>query len=64
MCQTILSTVVRAWLRAADDTSNLGGEGGVSIDSLDLEAYVDALLEVHCKYLETVTRNFRVRVKG
>ncbi|KII86882.1 hypothetical protein PLICRDRAFT_55777 [Plicaturopsis crispa FD-325 SS-3] len=38
--------------------SKLAGEGA-SADSLDPKAYVDALLEVHRKNAETVTRSFR-----
>ncbi|KAF7982936.1 hypothetical protein HWV62_3733 [Athelia sp. TMB] len=39
--------------------SKLVGEGGDAVDSLDPKAYVDALLEVHRKNAETVTRSFR-----
>lgn len=39
--------------------SKLVGDGGANIDSLDPKAYVDALLEVHRKNAETVTRSFR-----
>ena len=39
--------------------SKLVGEAGSSTDSLDPKAYVDALLEVHQKNSETVTRSFR-----
>lgn len=39
--------------------SKLVGEGGDNIDSLDPKAYVDALLEVHRKNSETVTRSFK-----
>jgi cullin 1 len=39
--------------------SKLVGEGGANVDSLDPKAYVDALLEVHRKNAETVTRSFR-----
>jgi cullin 1 len=35
------------------------GEGSEGADSLDPKAYVDALLEVHRKNSETVTRSFR-----
>jgi len=34
-------------------------EGGTNVDELDPKAYVDALLEVHHKNSETVTRSFR-----
>ncbi|KAF8798755.1 Cullin-domain-containing protein [Phlegmacium glaucopus] len=39
--------------------SKLVGEAGANIDSLDPKAYVDALLEVHKKNSETVTRSFK-----
>lgn len=39
--------------------SKLIGEGGANMDSLDPKAYVDALLEVHRKNSETVTRSFK-----
>ncbi|TDL23149.1 Cullin-domain-containing protein [Rickenella mellea] len=39
--------------------AKLGGEGGAAVDALDPKAYVDALLEVHRKNSETVTRSFR-----
>jgi len=39
--------------------SKLVGEGGANVDALDPKAYVDALLEVHRKNAETVTRSFR-----
>jgi cullin 1 len=39
--------------------SKLVGEGGTNIDALDPKAYVDALLEVHRKNSETVTRSFK-----
>jgi cullin 1 len=39
--------------------SKLVGEAGSSTESLDPKAYVDALLEVHQKNSETVTRSFR-----
>ncbi|RDB19810.1 Cullin-1 [Hypsizygus marmoreus] len=39
--------------------SKLVGEGGENIDTLDPKAYVDALLEVHRKNSETVTRSFK-----
>jgi cullin 1 len=39
--------------------SKLVGEGGANVDALDPKAYVDALLEVHRKNSETVTRSFR-----
>ncbi|KAI0916807.1 hypothetical protein AcW1_007843 [Taiwanofungus camphoratus] len=48
--------VKRAGLTAV---SKLVGEGGAATDSLDPKAYVDALLEVHQKNSETVTRSFR-----
>ncbi|KAF9242574.1 Cullin [Melanogaster broomeanus] len=39
--------------------SKLVGEGAEGVDGLDPKAYVDALLEVHRKNSETVTRSFR-----
>ncbi|KJA24077.1 hypothetical protein HYPSUDRAFT_39219 [Hypholoma sublateritium FD-334 SS-4] len=39
--------------------SKLVGEAGETTDSLDPKAYVDALLEVHQKNSETVSRSFR-----
>jgi cullin 1 len=39
--------------------SKLVGEGGANVDALDPKAYVDALLDVHKKNSETVTRSFR-----
>jgi cullin 1 len=39
--------------------SKLVGEAGASVDTLDPKAYVDALLDVHRKNSETVTRSFR-----
>jgi len=39
--------------------SKLVGEGADGADGLDPKAYVDALLEVHRKNSETVTRSFR-----
>ncbi|KAH9926075.1 Cullin family-domain-containing protein [Amylocystis lapponica] len=39
--------------------SKLVGEDGSGADTLDPKAYVDALLEVHQKNSETVTRSFR-----
>lgn len=39
--------------------SKLVGETGANVDALDPKAYVDALLEVHRKNSETVTRSFR-----
>ncbi|KAG2039620.1 Cullin-domain-containing protein [Suillus americanus] len=39
--------------------AKLLGEGSEGADSLDPKAYVDALLEVHRKNSETVTRSFR-----
>ncbi|KAF9463083.1 Cullin [Collybia nuda] len=39
--------------------SKLVGEGGVNMDTLDPKSYVDALLEVHRKNSETVTRSFK-----
>ncbi|KIJ64473.1 hypothetical protein HYDPIDRAFT_111799 [Hydnomerulius pinastri MD-312] len=39
--------------------SKLVGEGTEGVDGLDSKAYVDALLEVHRKNSETVTRSFR-----
>lgn len=39
--------------------SKLIGEGGANMDTLDPKAYVDALLEVHRKNSETVTRSFK-----
>lgn len=39
--------------------SKLLGEGGANVDALDPKAYVDALLEVHRKNSETVTRSFK-----
>ncbi|KAI6114120.1 Cullin-domain-containing protein [Pisolithus sp. B1] len=39
--------------------SKLVGEGTESTDGLDPKAYVDALLEVHRKNSDTVTRSFR-----
>jgi cullin 1 len=39
--------------------SKLVGEGGSNVDALDPKAYVDALLDVHHKNSETVTRSFR-----
>jgi cullin 1 len=39
--------------------SKLIGEGGANVDTLDPKAYVDALLEVHRKSSETVTRSFK-----
>ncbi|OAX36664.1 Cullin-domain-containing protein, partial [Rhizopogon vinicolor AM-OR11-026] len=39
--------------------AKLMGEGSEGADSLDPKAYVDALLEVHRKNSETVTRSFR-----
>jgi cullin 1 len=39
--------------------SKLVGEGGANMDALDPKAYVDALLDVHSKNSETVTRSFR-----
>jgi cullin 1 len=39
--------------------SKLIGEGGANVDALDPKAYVDALLEVHRKNSETVTRSFK-----
>ncbi|KAF8550830.1 Cullin-domain-containing protein [Imleria badia] len=39
--------------------SKLVGEGSEGADGLDPKAYVDALLEVHRKNSETVTRSFR-----
>lgn len=39
--------------------SKLVGEGSDGVDGLDPKAYVDALLEVHRKNSETVTRSFR-----
>ncbi|KAH6902807.1 ubiquitin-protein ligase [Coprinopsis sp. MPI-PUGE-AT-0042] len=37
----------------------LVGEGGANADSVDPKAYVDALLEVHRKNSETVSRSFK-----
>jgi cullin 1 len=39
--------------------SKLVGEAGASVETLDPKAYVDALLDVHTKNSETVTRSFR-----
>ncbi|TFK69401.1 ubiquitin-protein ligase [Pluteus cervinus] len=39
--------------------SKLVGEGGAGVDGLDPKAYVDALLEVHRKNSETVSRSFK-----
>jgi cullin 1 len=39
--------------------AKLLGEGSEGVDSLDPKAYVDALLEVHRKNSDTVTRSFR-----
>lgn len=39
--------------------TQLVGGAGANIDSLDPKAYVDALLEVHHKSSETVTRSFK-----
>lgn len=39
--------------------SKLVGETGANVDALDPKAYVDALLEVHRKNSETVSRSFR-----
>jgi len=39
--------------------TKLVGEGSAAADSIDPKAYVDALLEVHQKNSETVTRSFR-----
>ncbi|PCH40016.1 Cullin-domain-containing protein [Wolfiporia cocos MD-104 SS10] len=39
--------------------SKLVSEGGAAADTVDPKAYVDALLEVHQKNSETVTRSFR-----
>ncbi|KAF5382559.1 hypothetical protein D9615_002947 [Tricholomella constricta] len=39
--------------------SKLVGEAGANVDALDPKAYVDALLDVHKKNSETVTRSFR-----
>jgi cullin 1 len=39
--------------------SKLVGEGGANVDDLDPKAYVDALLEVHRKNSDTVTRSIR-----
>jgi cullin 1 len=39
--------------------SKLVGEAGSSTESLDPKIYVDALLEIHQKYSETVTKSFR-----
>ncbi|KAF5389228.1 hypothetical protein D9757_003461 [Collybiopsis confluens] len=39
--------------------SKLAGEGGSAEEALDPKAYVDALLEVHQKNSDTVTRSFR-----
>ncbi|KAG9313515.1 Cullin [Chiua virens] len=39
--------------------SKLVGEASEGADGLDPKAYVDALLEVHCKNSETVTQSFR-----
>ncbi|THV05232.1 Cullin-domain-containing protein [Dendrothele bispora CBS 962.96] len=39
--------------------ARLVGEGGSATDSLDPKTYVDALLEVHQKNSETVTRSFK-----
>lgn len=39
--------------------SKLVGEGGETVDSLDPKVYVDALLEIHRKNSETVTRSFK-----
>lgn len=39
--------------------TKLIGEGAENVDSLDPKAYVDALLEIHQKNSETVTRSFR-----
>jgi cullin 1 len=48
--------VKRAGLSAV---SKLVGEGGAQVEGLDPKAYVDALLDVHRKNSETVTRSFR-----
>src|SRR5882757_8779713 len=48
--------VKNAGLAAVAELLNEDAEGA---DSLDPKAYVDALLEVHRKNSETVTRNFR-----
>jgi len=42
--------------------AKLMGEGSEGADSLDPKAYVDALLEVHRKNSETVTKSFRGEV--
>ena len=39
--------------------SKLVGEGGANVDALEPKAYVDALLEIHQKNLDTVTRSFK-----
>ncbi|KAG5648294.1 hypothetical protein DXG03_004866 [Asterophora parasitica] len=39
--------------------SKLVGEAGANVDALDPKAYVDALLDVHKKNSDTVTRSFR-----
>lgn len=39
--------------------SKLVGESGANVDALDPKAYVDALLDVHRKNSDTVTRSFR-----
>ncbi|KAF8073803.1 Cullin [Lyophyllum atratum] len=39
--------------------SKLVGEAGANVDALEPKAYVDALLDVHKKNSETVTRSFR-----
>jgi cullin 1 len=48
--------VKTAGLAAVD---KLVGEGGANADSVDPKAYVDALLEVHRKNSETVSRSFK-----
>ena len=45
-----------------DAMSKLVGEIGANTDSLDPKAYVDALLEVHKKYSETIARCFKGEV--
>jgi cullin 1 len=39
--------------------AKLTGQGGENVDSLDPKVYVDALLEVHRKNSDTVTRSFK-----
>ncbi|KAH8796887.1 Cullin [Flagelloscypha sp. PMI_526] len=51
--------VKKAGLSAIDRLVSQGDGGTTNADALDPKAYVDALLEVHKKNLEVVTRSFK-----